>query len=39
VFEKRVLREICGPKMEEVGGDGENCMRRSLCVLLTGYFG
>jgi hypothetical protein len=32
VFEKTVLRRIFGPKMDEVMGNGENCIRGSFTV-------
>ena len=31
----RVLRKICGPKREEVAGDGENCMMRVFVILAA----
>ena len=36
VFENRVLRRLFGPKRDEVTGNGENYMRRSL-VICTPY--
>ena len=32
VFENRVLRRICGPKREEVTGNGENYIMRNLGI-------
>ena len=32
VFEKRVLRKIFGPKRDEVTGNGENYIMRSLTI-------
>ena len=32
VFENRVLRRILGPKREEVTGNGENYIKRSLMI-------
>ena len=32
VFENRVLRRIFGPKRDEVTGNGENCIMRSLMI-------
>ena len=38
VFENRVLRRVFGPKRDEVTGNGENYIMRSLViVLLTEY--
>ena len=36
VFEKRVLRRVFGPKRDEVTGNGENYIMRSL-VICTPY--
>ena len=36
VFENRALRRVFGPKRDEVTGDGENCIMRSL-VICTPY--
>jgi hypothetical protein len=36
VFEKRVLRRVLGPKKDEVRGNGENYIMRSL-VICTPY--
>ena len=36
VFENRALRRVFGPKMEEVTGNGENYIRKSL-VICTHY--
>jgi len=32
VFENRVLRRVFGPKRDEVTGNGENCIMRSLGI-------
>ena len=32
VFENRVLRRVCGPKRDEVTGNGENYIMRSLGI-------
>jgi hypothetical protein len=32
VFENRVLRRVFGPKMDEVTGNGENYIKRSLMI-------
>jgi hypothetical protein len=32
VFEKRVVRRIFGPKRDEVRGEGENYIMRSLMI-------
>jgi len=42
VFENRVLRRVFGPKRDEVTGNGENYIMRSLMVciphpILSGY--
>jgi hypothetical protein len=41
VFEKRVLRRICGPKREEVAGDSRSLTVRSFitCTLHQILFG
>jgi hypothetical protein len=36
VFENRVLRRVFGPKRDEVSGNGENYIMRSL-VIFTPY--
>jgi len=36
VFENKVLRRVFGPKRDEVTGNGENYIMRSL-VILTQY--
>jgi hypothetical protein len=38
VFEKRLLRRIFGPKMEEVTGAGESSMMRSFIIALLQIF-
>jgi hypothetical protein len=35
-FENRVFRRIFGPKRDEVAGDGENYVTRSL-IICTSY--
>jgi hypothetical protein len=38
VFENRVLRRVFGPKRDEVTGNGENYIMRSLMIcILTQY--
>jgi len=32
VFENRLLRKICGPKRDEVTGNGENYIKRSIMI-------
>jgi hypothetical protein len=32
MFEKRVLRNICGPKRDEVQGSGEGYIARSFMI-------
>jgi hypothetical protein len=32
VFENRVLRRIFGPKRDELSGNGEKCIMRSLMI-------
>ena len=41
VFENRVLGRICGTKRDEVTGNGENYIMRSLvtCIVHTILFG
>jgi hypothetical protein len=41
VFENRVLRRIFGPKRDEVTGNGETYIMRSLMICTThpGFFG
>ena len=41
VFENRVLRRIFGPKWDEVTGNGENYIMRSLviCIAHPTFFG
>jgi len=34
VFENRVLRRVFGPKRDEVTGNGENYIRRSLGIFI-----
>jgi hypothetical protein len=34
VFEKRVLRRVFGPKRDEVTGNGENYIMRSLMICI-----
>jgi hypothetical protein len=35
MFENRVLRRICRPKMEEIKGSGENYIMCSLMICTT----
>jgi hypothetical protein len=38
VFKTRVLRRIFGPKREEVTGNGENYVMRSLIIVLLAQY-
>jgi hypothetical protein len=38
VFENKVLRRIFGPKRDEVTGNGENYIMRSLMISTTHRF-